>query len=119
MDRYTGIDIGEEQICQTLRSLGFGVNYADGNFTVEVPSWRATKDVTIKADIIEEITRIYGYDNFAISTTRSKLHPVKKHRGAHGRKCFERSLGTKNTDCMRCIRIFGATAKNINGWGLR
>ena len=77
VDRYTGIDIGEEQICQTLRSLGFGVNYADGNFTVEVPSWRATKDVTIKADIIEEITRIYGYDNFAISTTRSKLHPVK------------------------------------------
>lgn len=77
VDRYTGIDIGEEQICQTLRSLGFGVKYADGNFTVEVPSWRATKDVTIKADIIEEITRIYGYDNFAISTTRSKLHPVK------------------------------------------
>ncbi|MDD6237397.1 MAG: phenylalanine--tRNA ligase subunit beta [Clostridiales bacterium] len=77
VDRYTGIDISEDQICQTLRSLGFDVTYADGKFTVGVPSWRATKDVTIKADIIEEITRIYGYDNFAISTTRSKLHPVK------------------------------------------
>ena len=47
------------------------------NFHVVVPSWRATKDVTIKADIIEEITRIYGYDNFEINTTRSPLYPVR------------------------------------------
>ena len=46
------------------------------NFHIKVPSWRATKDVTIKADIIEEITRIYGYDNFNISTTSSPLKPV-------------------------------------------
>ena len=32
----------------------------EDNFTVKVPSWRATKDVTIKADIIEEITLISG-----------------------------------------------------------
>ena len=76
VDRYTGIDISDEQINKTLTALGFGVDYADGNYTVKVPSWRATKDVTIKADIIEEITRIYGYDNFNISTTRSPLKPV-------------------------------------------
>ncbi|MCQ2474524.1 MAG: phenylalanine--tRNA ligase subunit beta [Clostridia bacterium] len=76
VDKYTGIDISDEQIMKTLSALGFGVEFADGNYTVSVPSWRATKDVTIKADIIEEITRIYGYDNFAISTTRSPLKPV-------------------------------------------
>ncbi len=76
VDRYTGIDISDEQITRTLTLLGFGVEYADGNYTVKVPSWRATKDVTIKADIIEEITRIYGYDNFEITTTRSPLKPV-------------------------------------------
>ncbi len=76
VDRYTGIDISDEQIKKTLTALGFGVEYADGNYTVKVPSWRATKDVTIKADIIEEITRIYGYDNFNISTTSSPLKPV-------------------------------------------
>jgi len=38
---------------------------------------RSTKDVTIKADIIEEITRIYGYDNFVIKTTNSPLAPVR------------------------------------------
>ena len=76
VDRYTGINISEERITKTLTALGFGVDYADGNYTVTVPSWRATKDVTIKADIIEEITRIYGYDNFEIATTRSPLKPV-------------------------------------------
>ncbi len=78
VDRYTGIEISDEQVLSTLRSLGFGAQYDGKEFRVEVPSWRATKDVTIKADIIEEITRIYGYDNFAVSTTLSPLYPRKR-----------------------------------------
>ena len=77
VDRYTGIDISTEQIVETLTALGFGVNTDNDSFTVKVPSWRSTKDVTIKADIIEEITRIYGYDNFEITTTLSALKPVR------------------------------------------
>ena len=77
VDRYTGIEIDNDTIVKTLTSLGFGVNLKNDSFSVTVPSWRATKDVTIKADIIEEITRIYGYDNFDINTTRSPLYPVR------------------------------------------
>lgn len=77
VDRYTGIDIPNERIVNTLELLGFEVKLDNDNFSVTVPSWRATKDVTIKADIIEEITRIYGYDNFDISTTKSALTPVR------------------------------------------
>lgn len=77
IDRYTGISIDTDTIVKTLRSLGFGVQEADGEFTVNVPSWRATKDVTIKADIVEEITRIYGYDNFAVHTATAPLYPVR------------------------------------------
>ena len=78
VDRYTGIDISTETIVKTLTGLGFKVTVDGDNFTVVVPSWRATKDVTIKADIIEEITRIYGYDNFDICTSMSALAPVRK-----------------------------------------
>ena len=78
VDRYTGIDISIETIKKTLLGLGFDVKESNGDFTVVVPSWRATKDVTIKADIIEEITRIYGYDNFEIFTSQSALAPVRK-----------------------------------------
>ena len=77
VDRYTGIEIDNSTIVKTLESLGFGVKLENDEFTVNVPSWRATKDVTIKADIIEEITRIYGYDNFDIHTTVTPVYPVR------------------------------------------
>ena len=77
VDRYTGIDIKCEEIVKTLTGLGFEVSHSGDSFSVTVPSWRATKDVTIKADIIEEITRIYGYDNFEIRTSDSPLRPVR------------------------------------------
>ena len=78
VDRYTGIDIPTETIVKTLTSLGFGLSVDGDSFTATVPTWRATKDVTIKADIIEEITRIYGYDNFEIFTAESPILPVRK-----------------------------------------
>ena len=77
VDRYTGIEIGNDRIVKTLSSLGFGVENEGDSFKVSVPSWRATKDVTMKADIIEEITRIYGYDNFAVNTAAVPLYPVR------------------------------------------
>ena len=77
VDRYTGIEIDNDTIVKTLQSLGFTVSLNGDAFDVTVPSWRATKDVTMNADIIEEITRIYGYDNFAVHTTRSPLYPVR------------------------------------------
>ncbi len=82
VDRYTGIEIDDGRIIDTLLSLGFEARQEGGRFTVGVPSWRATKDVTIKADIIEEITRIYGYDNFDIATTMSPLYPRRRSAGA-------------------------------------
>ena len=77
VDKYTGIDISNDTIVKTLKSLGFGVELENNSFTVDVPSWRSTKDVTMKADIIEEITRIYGYDNFDVHTAVAPLYPVR------------------------------------------
>ncbi len=77
VDKYTGIDISGRQIEETLTALGFDVTRSQDAFSLVVPSWRATKDVTMKADIIEEITRIYGYDNFNIISTKSFLVPIR------------------------------------------
>ncbi len=63
IDRYAGIDIPKDRMVNILKSLGFGVKTNGDKFTVDVPSFRATKDISIKADIVEEITRVYGYDN--------------------------------------------------------
>ena len=77
VDKYTGIEIDNDTILSTLTRLGFTASCDSDNFEVKVPSWRATKDVTIKADIIEEITRIYGYDNFEIHTANAPLFPTR------------------------------------------
>ena len=77
VDKYTGIDIPTETIEETLTNLGFVIKAEGDSFNVTVPSWRATKDVTMKADIIEEITRVYGYDNFDIHTVDAPLYPVR------------------------------------------
>ncbi len=77
VDKYTGINIDSDTIVNTLTHLGFDVSLNGTDYTVNVPSWRITKDVTMNADIIEEITRIYGYDNFEINTARSPMYPVR------------------------------------------
>lgn len=77
IDRYTGISISSDTIYNTLEKLGFKVERNGDSFKVEVPSWRATKDVSLKADLVEEVSRIYGYDNFVIKTTDSLLKPVR------------------------------------------
>lgn len=81
IDKYTGIEIANDTIVNTLNSLGFKASNDGDKFKVQVPSWRATKDVTIKADIVEEITRIYGYDNFDIHTASAPLYPVRADAG--------------------------------------
>lgn len=74
IDRYIGIEIGKERMIEILVSLGFGVQENNGTFHISVPSYRATKDISIKADIVEEIARVYGYDNIE---SRPILQPVK------------------------------------------
>lgn len=64
LDKKIGQTISEEKVVSNLEKLGFIVNrVADRKFKVTAPSWRATKDISIKEDLAEEILRIYGYDN--------------------------------------------------------
>jgi phenylalanyl-tRNA synthetase beta chain len=48
---------------EILRRLGFGVERRGGELLVRVPSERATRDVTIEQDLVEEIGRIWRYGN--------------------------------------------------------
>jgi phenylalanyl-tRNA synthetase beta chain len=56
------LDAGE--VRSILESLEFGVREsAPGRFLVTVPSWRATKDISIKDDLLEEVGRMVGYES--------------------------------------------------------
>jgi len=77
IDKYAGIEIPKEKMVDILTSIGFGVTEEGNTFKIDVPTWRATKDISIKADIVEEITRIFGYDNIEAKPT---YQPVQLNR---------------------------------------
>ncbi len=58
-----GQEIPRDQIVNILSHLGFKLVKHKDNLEVQIPSWRATKDVKSKEDIAEEVLRIYGYNN--------------------------------------------------------
>jgi phenylalanyl-tRNA synthetase beta chain len=62
---YLGRHIDLPEIRRILTALDFGVRELDGILEVTVPSFRATKDITIEADVIEEISRSIGYASIA------------------------------------------------------
>ena len=63
ISKIVGENISKEFVIQTLKSLEFGVTEKDNLLVVDVPSFRATKDISIKEDLVEEVARLYGYDN--------------------------------------------------------
>jgi phenylalanyl-tRNA synthetase beta chain len=58
-----GQEIPKEQVASILNKLGFQITKHKDSLSVVVPSWRATKDIRGREDLVEEILRIYGYDN--------------------------------------------------------
>jgi phenylalanyl-tRNA synthetase beta chain len=59
-----GRDLDAHNVRSILESLEFGIEEsAPGHFLVTVPSWRATKDVSIKDDLLEEVGRMVGYES--------------------------------------------------------
>lgn len=62
LDRKLGRHVDDAEVREILESLEFRVNETSPKiFSVQVPSWRATKDVSIKDDLVEEIGRVIGY----------------------------------------------------------
>ena len=59
--RKLGIAVTEAQVREILESLEFRVSGGGDTLEVTPPSWRATKDISIKDDLVEEVGRMIGY----------------------------------------------------------
>src|SRR5262249_18630885 len=74
----TAIDVPPHRTADILGKLGFGVqgNGQDGaGWTAAVPSWRP--DIIGEADLVEEVTRVYGFDHIP-TTSLPRLSATSK-----------------------------------------
>ena len=64
LERRLGKRLSPDEIKHKMELLGYGITFNGDNMHVVVPTWRSTGDVSIQADIMEEVARMYGYENF-------------------------------------------------------
>ena len=70
-----GVEIPAKTIVAILTRLGFAVTEKKKYLSVKIPTWRATKDIAIAEDVVEEVVRIFGYDNIPSALPTFSIAP--------------------------------------------
>ncbi len=75
-----GVEIPMARVGSILQSLGFVLKKTKkAGFVVVVPSWRATKDISIEEDLVEEVARMYGYDQIPEQYPHMSIAPAPRN----------------------------------------
>ena len=81
VERLLGIKLSIKKITEILNSLEFEVS-GKNILKINVPSHR--KDVNIPADLVEEIVRVFGYENLPATLLDDELPPQHSNRKLEG-----------------------------------
>ena len=73
------MSLSREEVVRILTQLGFGVEGEGNILSVTIPTWRATKDISIAEDLVEEVARIYGYENIPTVMPKFTMRPAPKN----------------------------------------
>ena len=91
LEKRLGKHLTNEVIRNKLEILGFDVQIDGDNMHVIAPTWRSTGDISIKDDVMEEVARMYGYDNFEATSFTTT---------------FEGAINQKDQDLIRNIKEY-------------
>ena len=75
LDRLAGHALPPDRTVEILRSLQFEAEIAGKELAVTVPPHRSDRDISIPADIVEEVVRIYGFDNIEPAMPPVRMAP--------------------------------------------
>lgn len=75
VNRVLGMNISAEEMKTIFERLQFGVELDNSTITVTVPTRRG--DITIEEDLVEEVARLYGYDNIPTTLPIGQAFPGK------------------------------------------
>jgi phenylalanyl-tRNA synthetase beta chain len=91
LEKRLGKHLTNDEIENKLGLLGFDVTIDGDNMHVVAPTWRSTGDISIKDDVMEEVARMYGYDNFEATPFTTS---------------FEGAINQKDIDLVRNIKEY-------------
>jgi phenylalanyl-tRNA synthetase beta chain len=81
LERKLGRSISGGEVKDILKRLAFGVVETEpGILSVNVPSWRATRDISLKDDLVEEVGRMIGYASIPIQPPQLPVVPPAPNR---------------------------------------
>ena len=80
VSQIAGVEIETEYMENVLYRLGFKVQTTKTPWSVEVPFFRSSKDVSITEDLIEEIIRMYGFENIPSSLPTLPVQPPAENK---------------------------------------
>lgn len=75
INKILGVSIAEKQIVDILERLGLNPTKEDNGYRVCVPSFRF--DLSLEEDLIEEVGRVFGYENIPSDTLHGSLHMLR------------------------------------------
>lgn len=88
-----GTSLSQDEVLTIFDKLGFTTTISEGTFTVTVPLRRW--DITIPADLLEEVARIYGYDNLPSTLPSGSSLPGKLSFEQQNIRRIKRTLENK------------------------
>lgn len=116
-----GLELSTDEIIHTLSKLGFDIHANGDKITVFVPTRR--NDITMKADILEEVARIYGYDALpatlpdtvsssggGLSSRQKKIRQIKSSLQGIG---YVESINYALTDEAHLQRFNGESQRQV------
>lgn len=91
LEKRLGKHLTNAEIQGKLEKLGFDVQINGEDMHVIAPTWRSTGDISIKDDVMEEVARMYGYDNFEPTSFTTT---------------FDSAINQKDQDLVRNMKEF-------------
>ncbi|KAF0812615.1 Phenylalanine--tRNA ligase beta subunit [Andreprevotia sp. IGB-42] len=92
--RVLGLALPADEIVAILRRLGLATALAGDVITVTPPSYRF--DIEIEEDLIEEVARVYGYDNVPVSASVAKLAMLAQPGNLRGKAALKNILAARD-----------------------
>ncbi|MEP1470534.1 MAG: phenylalanine--tRNA ligase subunit beta [Halieaceae bacterium] len=91
--RILGFELPAAEVERILGGLGLGVTVVEGGWSCTVPSWRF--DIELEADLLEELARVYGYNNLPVSHIRADLVMPARTEALTSSRALRRHLSAR------------------------